>query len=235
MSAITVATYNAHSWYGTDGRRDPRRTVRVLNELRADLIALQEIVLPAGGHSGFTLTDLTRATGMTAIPGPTFRRADSEFGNVLLSRRPLRDFRLIDISVEGREPRGAIVATVAIEARFITVIATHLGLRGPERRKQIRRLMAEAPQPSAGPVIMMGDFNEWRFFGPGLAILNARFGRQAAAPSYPSFFPLLALDRIFVDPRVAQREIRVVKTRLARRASDHLPVRGTIRFQAPPA
>ena len=233
MSVLTVATYNAHSWVGMDGRKDPQRTMRVLEDLEADMIALQEVLLPAGGFGGFTLTDLTRATGMEAIPGPTLRRADSDFGNVLLSMRPLRDVRLVDISVEGCEPRGAIMATVDIQSLSVSVMATHLGLRGHERRKQIRRLMREFPAPPERPLILMGDFNEWHLFSPGLAILNARFGRQSAAPSYPSFFPLLALDRILVSPRAAGGKIEAVKTSLTRIASDHLPVRGTARFQPP--
>ena len=75
MPALTVATYNAHSWFGTDGRKDPQRTLTVLEDLEADMIALQEVVLAASGHSGFALTDLKRATGMAAIPGLTLRRA----------------------------------------------------------------------------------------------------------------------------------------------------------------
>jgi endonuclease/exonuclease/phosphatase family metal-dependent hydrolase len=177
MPALTVATYNAHSWFGTDGRKNPQRILAVLEDLEADMIAPQEVVLPAGGRTCFTLADLKRTTGMAAVPGLTLRRADSDFGNVLLSRRPLRDIRLIDISIRGCEPRGAIAATVDIESLSVTVMATHLGLRGLERRRPIRRLMMEASDLCDRPLILMGDFNEWLLFSPGLALLYARFGR----------------------------------------------------------
>jgi endonuclease/exonuclease/phosphatase family metal-dependent hydrolase len=39
---ITVASYNMRKAMGTDRRRDPRRTIDVLHELDADVIALQE-------------------------------------------------------------------------------------------------------------------------------------------------------------------------------------------------
>ena len=39
---IRVASYNMRKAIGTDRRRKPERTIDVLNELGADVIALQE-------------------------------------------------------------------------------------------------------------------------------------------------------------------------------------------------
>jgi len=45
-----VATYNTHKCRGIDGRIRPSRVADVLNELEADVIALQEVVSLKGGR-----------------------------------------------------------------------------------------------------------------------------------------------------------------------------------------
>lgn len=72
--------------------------------------------------------------------------------------------------------------------------------------------------------VLLGDFNEWFLIGRPLPWLHRRFGRAAAVATFPSSFPLFALDRIWVHPPQALARFGAVATQATRRASDHLPV-----------
>jgi len=54
--------------------------------------------------------------------------------------------------------------------------------------------------------------------------LHEHFGESPAHATFPSPLPLLALDRIWSSPASLLRRVRVHRSRLARRASDHLPL-----------
>ena len=101
---------------------------------------------------------------------------------------------------------------------------THLGLGLRERRRQIEALSDALATFTDVPTVVMGDFNEWRPRGLTLLRMNDAMGRAPKARSWPSRFPLFALDRIWVRPRRAIRGIWAVRTPLSRSASDHLPL-----------
>jgi endonuclease/exonuclease/phosphatase family metal-dependent hydrolase len=137
-----MATYNIHSGVSADGRCDPSRIAAVIDELSADVVALQEV---ESHHSHLeTLDFLAARTGMTAVAGPTLLRSAGDYGNALLTRAGLLDLRRIDLSVPGREPRGAIDAVVHAGRRRLRILATHLGRR-------LRRHFGETPAPATFP------------------------------------------------------------------------------------
>src|SRR6185436_15511222 len=104
-----AATYNIHGCVGTDGRHSPERIAEVINELDADVVALQEVATREhGGETTDQLEWLAERTGHLPIAGTTFMRGPGRFGNALLTRHmPLRVHRH-DLSVPGFEPRGAL-------------------------------------------------------------------------------------------------------------------------------
>jgi endonuclease/exonuclease/phosphatase family metal-dependent hydrolase len=75
--------------------------------------------------------------------------------------------------------------------------------------------------------LVIGDINEWRPRGFALYSLNSQLGKAPSPRSFPSFFPVFALDRIWVKPRAALLHVKIANNRLARTASDHLPVLAT--------
>lgn len=221
---LTVATYNVHEWIGRDRIEDPLRTLKIIEELNADIIALQEVSLSTVHGDRICLNDLTRITGMQAIPGPTLFKAQADYGNVLLSRYPPTSLKSLDISVKGREPRGAIISEFDLGYIRIKIIATHLGLWNYERRIQLRCLAKEMARNDSNLLILMGDLNEWN---PVYSFFKSRFswfGKISKAPTYPSRFPIFSLDQIMVRPYTAIKCIKVHKSALARDASDHLPL-----------
>lgn len=235
-SGLVVATYNVHSCVGVDRRYDPDRTAAVLCELGADIIGLQEIdPRPRRDGQLDQRAHFAAATGLTAVPGGDRERARGRFGNVLLTRFPVRAVRHIDLSVATYEPRGAIDAELLVEGRWLRVVVTHLGLRAGERRQQIERLLdALAAVPStAEATLIIGDLNEWRGRGGGLSMLDRRIGRAPARPTFPAWLPVLPLDRIYAGGAASLRAVSVHRSRLARVASDHLPLRAAVAFPRP--
>jgi len=101
------------------------------------------------------------------------------------------------------------------------VIAAHFGLSLRERRSQAKRLVALA-QRHPTPTVMLGDFNDWFWPGSLRDVLRHEFPARTRHATYPSWCPLLRLDRIFCWP--SHTLVRSFVDRSARRASDHLPV-----------
>lgn len=222
--ALRLATWNVHGFVGADRRRDPRRTVEVLRGLDADVIALQEV----DGDDDFEM--LGTELGMEAIAGPTLSRAGGRYGNLLLTRWPPRRIRRIDLSLPGLEPRGAIDVLLVVQGSAVRIVATHLGLRRHERARQARDLCDALDAESEGPVVLLGDLNEWRrpLAGTGLAPLVRRLPRRSRRATFPARVPLLALDRVLVDAPGAPFRVRLAEVSKARLASDHLPLRATL-------
>jgi endonuclease/exonuclease/phosphatase family metal-dependent hydrolase len=231
MSAmpIVVATYNIHRCIGRNGAFDPERTLAVLRELDADVVALQELQWRPG-DAIHLLEEFAQRLGYTALAGPTLLRADGHYGNAVLTRLPVRDSVRIDLSVPAREPRGALNALLETSTGPLRLIATHLGLRPYERRMQMRNLLA-LDRGQASATVLLGDLNEWFLWGRPLRWLRARFGHTPSPPSFPARWPLLALDRIWVEPRSSLRQLRAHASPLARTASDHLPLRAVLELR----
>jgi len=223
---IVVASYNVHRCVGGDGTFDPGRTLAVLRELDADAVALQELQWRPG-DAIHLLQELAQELGYAALPGPTLLRPDGHYGNAVLTRLPVRHTVSVDLSVPGREPRGALNALLETSAGPLRLVATHLGLRPYERRLQMRRLLA-LRRGHASAMVLLGDINEWFLWGRPLRWLRARFGRTPSPRSFPARWPLLALDRIWVEPRSSLRQLRAHASPLARAASDHLPLRAVL-------
>lgn len=227
---LVVASYNVHGCVGTDGVTDPHRVAAVIAELDASIVGLQEVDARPPGADGFgQLEVLAREAGFTWTDGPTIEGPDGRYGNVLLTKIPPREVRHIDLSMPGREPRGAIDAELEHRSTLIRVVVAHLGLRPWERRAQCDRLLQSLdPDESCDVSVLLGDFNEWWASGRLLRRLHRTFGRTRSVRSFPSWAPLLSLDRIWVKPARVLCDLRAHRSALARRASDHLPVAARI-------
>ena len=146
MSELRIASYNIHRCYGTDGQYQPARIRRVLHELDAQVIALQEVesrLIPDSRESsqpvsnhGELLDLLTEGSSWRYIEGPTLVREAGRYGNAILTSLPIEKYELINLSYKNREPRGAIDISLNFHKHSLRLIATHLGLLPSERRHQ---------------------------------------------------------------------------------------------------
>lgn len=225
MTRLRIATWNMHGGVGIDGRFAPERIARVIGELDADVIALQEY---GSRDIDFDMrAHIETAGSARAFVMPTFQKYGCDFGNVVLSRHTAIEIVCHPLDVGQREPRNAIEIVVAIGPARLRVIACHLGLRVYERRHQIARLLELAAMSANLPIVLLGDFNVWRR-GTALCDLDRYFAMSDSPATFPSPLPLIALDRIWVSPASACVELRAHKSRTARMASDHLPLVATL-------
>lgn len=221
--SIRVASYNIHSCIGGDRQCNPERVLRVLREIQADVIALQEVGSRSLVEELEQFRFFEKHLGVPSISASNLRWGRFEFGNALFVRGEILCSRLVDLTVHPFELRGAIDCAIRLRDTEIRVIATHLGLFPHERRQQIGRLQALLAEPPRPLTVLMGDFN---IFG-----LERRSLRRLGAPerpprlrTYPARRPLMSLDRIWTIPNHRAHRVHVHRTPLSRAASDHLPI-----------
>ncbi len=220
---IDLVSYNVHGCVGWDGQANMERIAEVLAEVGGDIVALQEVPPLARGGKAF-LDRVCAATGLQAIAGADLLGHFAHYGNALLTRFPVTGMSTLHLGVQGREPRGAINAELDCGPVRLNVIATHLGLSPAERRDQIQRILPVVTSQEC-PVALLGDINEWFVWGRPLRWLHAHFGRPPAPRSFPSLAPTFRLDRVWLSRPSVITSVRAHTSALARKASDHLPVK----------
>src|SRR5262245_30443567 len=197
-----IASYNVHKCIGTDRRFDPSRTTRVIHEIDADVIALQEADTRFGERTGILdLGRLERETGLIPVPVAGVNKAHGWHGNVVLFKKgKVRDVH--QIKLPGLEPRGALVAEIEFESgSSLPVVAAHVGLLDRSCAQLVRLIVEVMNSRRETPTVLLGVLNEWRLGDrSSLNTFQTVFGPlPPAVPSFPSGLPMLALDRIVAN------------------------------------
>ncbi len=222
-NVLSLATWNIHMGVGTDRRRDLNRIAAVIRQIDPDVIGLQEV----DNHiyqAGDDLAALQEMTGMQACAGPTMQKETGDYGNALLTHLPVRKVERYPLNVPNREPRGLLIVHLEWQGEMIQIAVTHLGLQPGERRVQVRRLIKHLSIENRTPLILMGDFNEWLFWGRPLRWLYRHFGKVRSPATFPARWPFLRLDHILSEPPDRLYSLKSCQLPLARQASDHLPL-----------
>jgi endonuclease/exonuclease/phosphatase family metal-dependent hydrolase len=238
---LRVVTYNVHKCRGMDGRVRPERIAEVLGKLDADVIALQEVMGEGGPPQCDQGRIIARELALEHYHfGENRLHRGSAYGNVVLSRRPLRHTYNYNITVEAREPRGCLRTDVEVQSeRLLHLFNVHLGTAFMERRHQARKLLSAdilQHESLAGPRLVVGDFNEWTR-GLATRMLSEQFRtidlRQYArrTRTYPGLLPVLHLDNLYFDAALKLEHFTIDRSRLALVASDHLPLVADFRLQ----
>jgi endonuclease/exonuclease/phosphatase family metal-dependent hydrolase len=223
---LKVATYNIRKCIGLDQKRDPARILNVLNEIDADVIALQEADRRFGARESCLPAALIASeTPWQVVPFNIRPGGIGWHGNAILVRRDaeIRHAKPLDLPM--LEPRGAVEAELVIAGRHLRVIGVHLDLSGLWRRRQVKALLSHNENAARYmPTIMMGDFNQWSDRG-ALSEFAFHHHRIVNTPkSFHSAKPVARLDRIIVSHDISVSSSGAHMSALALKASDHLPV-----------
>src|SRR5690606_3600918 len=196
------------------------------SEIDADVIALQEADQRFGQRLGLLdLGLLQQRHGLVPVPiTATAPEGHGWHGNVLLFREGIvRNVR--QLTLPGVEPRGALVADLQFPSGPLRIIAAHFGLLKRSREQQAQSILTTLQESETLPTLLIGDLNEWRIGKrSSLSSLQPIFDHAATAvPSFPSRFPVLALDRVLGMPHNLVSAIEVHNTPLARMGRDTHP------------
>ncbi len=226
---LRVATYNIHKCRGLDGRVDTDRIAAVLKPLKADIIALQEVVGPSLKTAGQDET-LALRLKMLHLLAPAHTYRGRLYGNAILSRLPVSMHTTFDLTQSGREPRLCQRVDVNLDGHTIHLYNVHLGTSAAERTRQAKKLLScIADENVHGPKIVVGDFNEWKK-GPATGYLNERLKSIDLMPhlawrkTYPGMLPIFNLDHLYYSGHVEIKSLYVPRRWQALIASDHLPM-----------
>lgn len=227
---LTFASYNIHKAVGLDRRRDPERVIAVLRELHADVIALQEVDRRFGERESVLPKALLEETPWRVAHVAKRPRSLGWHGNALLVRRDIVIERAEAIALPTLEPRGAVGAELVLDGQRLRVLGMHLDLSGLRRRDQIRAILRHCGQAGDVPTVLMGDFNQWGRANGALREFAGEWQTPTIGNSFPSRRPIAPLDRIVHSAEWTCAGTAVHHSALAVAASDHLPVRATLRL-----
>jgi endonuclease/exonuclease/phosphatase family metal-dependent hydrolase len=221
---IRLGSYNLHKCVGTDRVRDPGRSIAVMNQIGADVLALQEVDLRLGARpAALPARMIEESTDYELLPLAQSDVSTGWHGQALLVRRGAHVHVTRRLDLPGLEPRGAVMAELALPGRSrLRVVGVHLALLRPWRRRQLARIRDDLADLPRMPTVILGDFNEW---SPdrGLEALDA-FDLVVPGRSFHARRPVAALDRLALGGGARLRDAGVLQTPLSRHASDHLPI-----------
>jgi len=237
---LRVMTYNIHRAIGVDRRFRPERIVAILRHYDPDVVMLQEVDEGAPRSRELNLAkELAEEAGYPNFAlGHNVSLKKGRYGNATLSRLPILRERNIDLSIaESWIRRGCQHTTLDLGGKegHLEVFNLHLGLSARERAKQIELIKRSAELsgvPYTTPVLVAGDFNDWRSLlmpaftnGMGFSCATERKrGPYPVIPTYPSFSPQGGLDRIYHRGPLRLVSAHSCRLQIARVASDHLPI-----------
>lgn len=227
-TSLRLASYNLHKCRGMTGPHAPERNLRVIADLKADIIALQEVDFRRGKRpEALPRLQIEAATGMVpAIFTGTGSDSLGWHGQTILLRPELAEVAHVRrLPLPGIEPRGAL----ALRLPGVTIVAVHLGLIRSSRRAQLARIIAQLGRIGHDRLVLTGDFNEWHDVR-GLEPLDP-MQVIAPGPSWPAPFPRLRYDRIAISTGIEVLDCGVWDSEMARQASDHLPIWADIRLR----
>jgi endonuclease/exonuclease/phosphatase family metal-dependent hydrolase len=222
---------------GTDRRRRPERTLEVLCELDADIIALQEADRRFGSRaSAMPFHLIEEHSDYKPVPYEARDGSIGWHGNALLVKKHVDILAKEVIHLPSLEPRGAVMADFKVNGLRIRAVGMHLDLSGLWRRQQAHAILARLEGcAETMPAVLMGDLNEWSAQGGVLRDFAHHFRFADCGRSFHARRPIAQLDRIMTAPGLAVLDAGVHHSATARKASDHLPIWADLAPAQPPS
>lgn len=246
-TTLRVLTVNIHKGYTVFNSRFMLHELRdAIRAVKSDVVFLQEVIGKADAEALHVEPVQYEFLADTLWPEHAYGRnavvSGRNFGNAVLSSFPIVSFRNHTLSVGAGEPRGLLhcVLDMGPDREALHVMCTHLGLMERQRRHQLSvlRTLVEQDVPPHAPLILAGDFNDWRSRADALLapldlleVFRQADGRNA--PTFPARWPLLRLDRIYVRGMASARPLPMPRQPWAQ-LSDHAPLAAEIHLREQP-
>ncbi len=222
---LRVASYNIRKSVGRDFKRDPMRVLKVMENLNADIIALQEVDRRFGSkESSISRQMFVDHSRFGLVEFSVRPQSVGWHGNAILLGKDIDILDRNKLTLPGLEPRGAIVVDLAKDSTALRVIGLHLGLFKRDRKKQLAEITGFLESLTPLPTVIMGDFNEWSRRERNLGALQQGFSVHSPGHSFPSSKPMAKLDKIAISPELLMTDKGVHHCKDSKMASDHLPV-----------
>lgn len=240
-----IMTYNVHRCVGVDGRLDVGRIAAVIAHCKPDIVALQELDVGRARTGGVDQAHaIAHRLGMSFHFHPAMHVEEERYGDAILTEAPLKVMKAAPLpgspTLRGLEPRGALWLRIELDGRPVNVINTHFGLVPHEQRAQAAALCGSewlGSSDCGDPVVLVGDLNAtprysaYRALAARLTDARRAAGGPRATPTFPSRFPVLPIDHIFVSPGIEVLGVTTPSGPLMRSASDHLPLLADLRLR----
>ena len=235
---MRLLTYNVHRCVGVDRRLDVDRIAGVIAEYEPDIVCLQELDVGRARTGGVDQAGLiAERLSMSVRFHPAMRVEAEEYGDAIMTRWPEQLVKAGPLptirGVPGLEPRGALWVRVEVAGAALDVVTTHLGLVPSEQQLQAAALVGPDWLDHAdrtGPLLLAGDFNATSITRPYKTIVERledcqrQLGQRPSIKTFPSGFPAIRIDHVFVTEDIRITGVRADFSPLSRMASDHLPL-----------
>ncbi len=244
---LHVATCNIHKGFSQFNRNFAIHELRQqLRELAPDIMFLQEVQglhqhhaqrhdnWPEQPQHEFIAEDIWENT----VYGGNVVLDHRHHGNAIISRHPIIDSHNQDVTHLRFERRGLLHSVIEVPGMTQPVhcVCVHLSLWGLSRRLQLDALARgiEALAPNSAPLVIAGDFNDWRNqardeLADRLGMMEVFAGQQRKPPrSFPAVLPVFRLDRIYVRGFHVE-QASVLSGRHWSRLTDHAALSATLR------
>jgi endonuclease/exonuclease/phosphatase family metal-dependent hydrolase len=235
---LRLLTYNIHKCIGgLDRLYRPGRIQAVVRHYDPDVVLLQEVDDDVRRSNRDRQVDLL--AGLVGLKHSTYFpnvrvRGGGVYGNAILSRMPVQETRNVDLTMARRKRRSVLHASFRVplggsgKVRTVHLFNLHLGLSARERERQLRRFLDSHPFVGLHhrtPIIVAGDFNDvWGTLGRKLLEPAGFEGQARPIRTFPAYAPVRALDAVYVRGSIRIKSIFRSHLRLAKQASDHLPL-----------
>jgi endonuclease/exonuclease/phosphatase family metal-dependent hydrolase len=233
QGSVTLLSYNIHKGIGgRDRRYRLERTVNVIQDAAPDVVCLQEVDrnvrrshFDDQPHLLSELLDLPHTMYQLNV-----HLKHGGYGNLLLSRWPIVEHHQLSLRYSWKKNRGVQLAVIQSPHGKFVVAHTHLGLAEKERHWQVKHLLEHhLLRPLRHlPTMLVGDTNDWRntlcngcLKTHGFALATHPLSKFR---SFPAWMPLGSLDKFFHNPALVVHDAHLIRSKLAKDASDHLPL-----------
>ena len=246
---LSLLTYNIHKGFSVAKIRFMLPSMRAaIEKLNPDFVFLQEV---QGQHTRHQkrISDWPQESQFEFIAealwphyayGKNAVYQSGHHGNAILSKHPIANHENIKLTKVSRASRSLLHASISLEsAQSLHLLCIHLGLFKAERQEQVQTIIERVKQhiPEQGPLLMAGDFNDWRkdidtMFEAELSITEAyKEATGEHAKTFPALKPTLSIDRIYYRGMTLE-DIHCLDGKPWRLLSDHLPLYARFRLES---